>query len=78
MIKFGIHPKIWEGRGENLRKCWENVIIISFLYLYTYILFIVYSLRFEAVAASPLSDTDPNAITALYFHNCINFPCFSE
>ena len=25
MIKFKIQPKIWEGGGANLGKCWENV-----------------------------------------------------
>ena len=34
---------------------------------------IVYSLRFDAVAASP-DQINPNTITALSFHNFINFP----
>ena len=32
MIKFRIHPKSLEERGANLRKCWENVKVIGFLY----------------------------------------------
>ena len=31
MIKFTFPPKIWEGRGANLEKCWKNVKIIGFL-----------------------------------------------
>ena len=33
MIKFRIHPKIWEGErskfGKMLEKCWKNVKIID-------------------------------------------------
>ena len=32
MIKFQIHPKIYEGRDGNLGKCGKNVKIIGFFH----------------------------------------------
>ena len=28
MIKFRIHPKVWEGADANMTKCWKNVKVI--------------------------------------------------
>ena len=34
MIKVRIHLKIWKGRDANLGRCWENVKIIGFFYIF--------------------------------------------